>query len=101
MAGLGVGFGLANLLGTSSPGGSSAAGIGGLDGPAVASSLVRMHVATMPAALFAFAVSLMVGVVSPAGHLGAFVILAAGRCWAACCSTSCSPGRSASASWRT
>ena len=65
MAGLGVGFGLANLAGAVVAWRMLSRRIGGLDGRAVASSLVRMHVAACPPALFAIAVSLMVGVRAP------------------------------------
>jgi murein biosynthesis integral membrane protein MurJ len=76
VAGLGVGFGLANLIGAVIAWLVLSRRIGGLDGPAVASSLLRMHLASLAPACFAIAVSLMVGVVLPAGRLGAFVILA-------------------------
>jgi putative peptidoglycan lipid II flippase len=76
VAGLGVGFGLANLTGAVIAWRVLSRRIGGLDGPAVTSSLVRMHVASLVPALFAVAVSLMVGVLLPTGRLGAFVILA-------------------------
>ncbi|MGH3274858.1 MAG: murein biosynthesis integral membrane protein MurJ, partial [Streptosporangiaceae bacterium] len=49
--------------------------IGGLDGPLISSSLVRMHAAALPPAFFAIAVSLMVGVLFPVGRVGAFVTL--------------------------
>jgi putative peptidoglycan lipid II flippase len=76
VAGLGVGFGLANLTGAVIAWRVLSRRIGGLDGPAVTSSLVRMHVASLAPALFAVAISLMVGVLLPTGRLGAFVILA-------------------------
>jgi len=76
VAGLGVGFGLANLTGAVIAWRVLSRRIGGLDGHAVASSLVRMHLASLAPACFAVAISLMVGVVLPAGRLGAFVIIA-------------------------
>jgi putative peptidoglycan lipid II flippase len=76
VAGLGVGFGLANLTGAVIAWRVLSRRIGGLDGHAVASSLVRMHLASLAPACFAIAISLMVGVLLPAGRLGAFVIIA-------------------------
>ena len=76
VAGLGVGFGLANLTGAVIAWRVLSRRIGGLDGHAVASSLIRMHLASLAPACFAIAISLMVGVVLPTGRLGAFVIIA-------------------------
>jgi putative peptidoglycan lipid II flippase len=76
VAGLGVGFGLANLTGAVIAWLVLSKRIGGLDGPTVASSLVRMHLASLAPACYAIAISLMIGVVLPAGRLGAFVIIA-------------------------
>jgi putative peptidoglycan lipid II flippase len=78
VAGLGIGFGLANLLGAIVGGRILSVRLGGLDGPAVTQTLVRMHVATLPAAIFALAVAVMVGAVLGTGHLGAFVTLLVG-----------------------
>ena len=63
VAGLGLGFGLANLVGAIVAGRILSRRLGGLDGGAVTQTLVRMHVATIPAAIFALAVSVMVGAV--------------------------------------
>jgi putative peptidoglycan lipid II flippase len=76
VAGLGVGFGLANVLGSALAWHVLSRRIGGLDGRAVTRSLVRMHAASIPPALFAIAVSVTVGVVLPAGHLNAVVTVA-------------------------
>jgi putative peptidoglycan lipid II flippase len=76
VAGLGVGFGLANLTGAVIAWLVLSRRIGGLDGHTVGSSLVRMHLASLAPACFAIAISLMVGVLLPAGRLGAFVIIA-------------------------
>jgi putative peptidoglycan lipid II flippase len=76
VAGLGVGFGLANLTGAVIAWRVLSRRIGGLDGHTVASSLVRMHLASLAPACFAIAISLMIGVLLPAGRLGAFVIIA-------------------------
>jgi putative peptidoglycan lipid II flippase len=73
VAGLGVGFGLANVVGMVLASRVLGRRIGGLDGRAVTRSLVRMHAAAIPPALFALAVSVTVGVVLPAGHLNAAV----------------------------
>jgi putative peptidoglycan lipid II flippase len=78
VAGLGLGFGLANLVGAIVAGRILSLRLGGLNGGAVTQTLVRMHVATIPAALFALAVSVMAGAVFGAGHLGAFVTLLVG-----------------------
>ena len=75
VAGLGIGFGLANLTGAIIAWLILSRRIGGLDGAAVASSLVRMHLASLAPACFAIAISLMIDVLVPAGRLGAFVIL--------------------------
>jgi putative peptidoglycan lipid II flippase len=75
VAGLGVGFGLANLAGAVIAWLVLSRRIGGLDGPTVASSLVRMHLASLAPACYAIAISLMIGVVLPSGRLGAFVTL--------------------------
>ncbi|HEU5418071.1 MAG TPA: murein biosynthesis integral membrane protein MurJ [Streptosporangiaceae bacterium] len=82
VAGLGVGFGLANLAGTVVAWRILSRRIGGLDGRAVTGSLIRMHLAAIPPALFAIAVSLMVGVVLPAGHLNAVVTVTIAGCGA-------------------
>ena len=76
VAGLGVGFGLANLTGAAIAWWVLSRRIGGLDGPAVASSLVRMHLASVAPACFAIGISLMIGVLLPTGRLGAFVTIA-------------------------
>jgi putative peptidoglycan lipid II flippase len=73
VAGLGVGFGLANLLGTIVAWHVLSGRLGGLDGRAVTGSLLRMHGASIPPAIFAIAVSVTVGVLVPAGHLNAFI----------------------------
>jgi len=75
VAGLGIGFGLANLAGAIMAWLILSRRIGGLDGVTVASSLVRMHLASLAPACYAIAISLMIGVLFPAGRLGAFLIL--------------------------
>jgi putative peptidoglycan lipid II flippase len=71
VAGLGAGFGLANLFGTVAAWWVLSRRIGGLDGPAVWSSLRRMHVAAIPAVLFAVAVSVMINAVVRGGTISA------------------------------
>jgi putative peptidoglycan lipid II flippase len=73
VAGLGAGFGLANLAGTVLAWYVLARRIGGLDGTAIRASLVRMHISAVPGMIFAVAVSVMVGVVLPTGRLGALL----------------------------
>jgi putative peptidoglycan lipid II flippase len=60
VAGLGVGFGLANLVGTVLAWRILTRRLRGLDGYRIGRSLVRMHAATLPAALIA----VLVGIVS-------------------------------------
>jgi putative peptidoglycan lipid II flippase len=71
VAGLGIGFGVANLIGTIIAGRVLSARLGGLDGPAVTRSLVRMHVAAIPAAVFALAASIMITSILGNGRFGA------------------------------
>jgi putative peptidoglycan lipid II flippase len=80
VAGLGAGFGLANLLGCVLAGRVLARRLGGLDGYLIRRSLVRMHVAAGPAALLAILVSVLVGSVISAGEFNALatVVLAGG-----------------------
>jgi murein biosynthesis integral membrane protein MurJ len=60
VAALGVGFGLANLLGIILAWRILSRRVGGLDGRAIGSSVSRMYAATVPAALLALFVSLLV-----------------------------------------
>jgi putative peptidoglycan lipid II flippase len=59
VAGLGIGFGLANLLGTLLAWRILSRRLRGLDGWQIGRSLVRMHAATLPAALIAILVGLL------------------------------------------
>jgi putative peptidoglycan lipid II flippase len=61
VAGLGVGFGLANVLGSIIAWKILSGRLGGLDGRAVGSTLARMHAAAVPAALLAALIGLLVG----------------------------------------
>jgi putative peptidoglycan lipid II flippase len=60
VAGLGVGFGLANLLGTAIAWRILSRRVGGLDGRAIGGAVARMYAATVPAAMLALLVSLLV-----------------------------------------
>jgi putative peptidoglycan lipid II flippase len=61
VAGLGVGFGLANLVGVTLAWRILSLRLRGLDGYHITRSLVRMYAATVPAALLAILVGLIVG----------------------------------------
>jgi putative peptidoglycan lipid II flippase len=75
VAGLGAGFGLANLVGAVAAWLVLSRRIGGLDGFAVKSSLIRMHVAAIPAVIFAVAVSVMINAVIAGGTIAAVIIV--------------------------
>jgi putative peptidoglycan lipid II flippase len=61
VAGLGVGFGLANLVGTVIAWRILSRRLHGLDGYLIGRSLVRMHAAAIPAALLAIVVGILSG----------------------------------------
>jgi putative peptidoglycan lipid II flippase len=82
VAGLGAGFGLASLAGTIAAWRVLSRRIGGLDGQAIGSGLVRMHAAAIPGAVFAIAVAVMVGAVIPGGRIAALLTVAIGGCGA-------------------
>jgi putative peptidoglycan lipid II flippase len=65
--GLAAAFGIANLVGTILSWRILSHRMRGLEGHVIARSLVRMHLAAIPAAVFALAVAFAVGVVVPAG----------------------------------
>ncbi len=73
VAGLGAGFGAANLVGAVAGWWILSRRIGGLDGRRIGVSLVKMHVAAIPCVLFAAAVTVMIGAVVPAGTLAALI----------------------------
>jgi putative peptidoglycan lipid II flippase len=60
VAGLGVGFGLANVLGSIVAWQILSRRIGGLDGRRIGSTLARMHAASVPAALMAIFVGMVI-----------------------------------------
>jgi putative peptidoglycan lipid II flippase len=78
IAGLGVGFGLANLLGMIVSWRILSRRMHGLDGPAISSSVGRMYAATVPAALLALFVSLLVHNIVSGPHVAAVLILVLG-----------------------
>jgi putative peptidoglycan lipid II flippase len=78
VAGLGAGFGIANLAGTIAAWLVLSRRIGGLGGRAIGGGLVRMHASAIPGAIFAIAVSVMVGAVIPAGRIAALFTVALG-----------------------
>jgi len=78
VAGLGAGFGVANVVGTVIAWRVLSRRVGGLDGRRVGSALVRMNAAAIPGVIFAIAVSVMVGAVIPGGRIAALVTVALG-----------------------
>jgi putative peptidoglycan lipid II flippase len=73
VAGLGIGFGISNLVGAIAGWWTLSRRIGGLDGNRIGISLVKMHLSAVPCVLLAAAVSVMVGSVVPAGTLSALI----------------------------
>jgi hypothetical protein len=59
--------------------------LGGLAGGQIGRSLVRMHVAALPAAIFALAVAVVVTLALPTGRPGAFLIVVVGGAGALLC----------------
>ena len=78
VAGLGAGFGVANVVGTLVAWRILSKRIGGLGGRAIGKGLIRMHASVIPGVLFALAVSLMISAVAPGGRLGALATVAIG-----------------------
>jgi putative peptidoglycan lipid II flippase len=77
--GLGAAFGLANLVGTLVAWRILSRRMRGLAGKAIAVALVRMHIAAVPAAIFALAVTFAVGVVlSPGPVFGIITVILGG-----------------------
>ncbi len=85
VAALGAGFGLANLTGTIIAWRVLSRRLGGLGGREIGRSLVRMHVAAVPAAIFALAVAIVVGLTLSVGRAGAFVVVIVGGAGALLC----------------
>ncbi len=82
---LGAGFGLANLIGAVIAWRVLSNRLGGLAGREIGRSLVRMHVAALPAAIFALAVAVVVTVVLSTARSGAFLIVVVGGAGALLC----------------
>jgi putative peptidoglycan lipid II flippase len=78
VAGLGAGFGVSNLVGTLVAWQVLSRRIGGLDGAEIGRGLVRMHAAAIPGAVFAIAVSVMLGAVIPGGRIAALATVTLG-----------------------
>jgi putative peptidoglycan lipid II flippase len=71
VAGLGLAFGLSNVLGSALAWWLLSRRLGGMDGRSIGRSLLRMHAAAAPAAALALTISLPAGLVLPAGTLTA------------------------------
>ncbi len=82
VVGLGAGFGLANLAGSIAAWRILGRRIGGLAGEVIGPSLVRMHLAAIPAALFALGVGVMIGSVLQPGRISALATVVVGGCGA-------------------
>jgi len=80
VAGLAVGYGIANLLGTVAGWALLLRRVGSLDGRNIARSLTRMHLATLPGAVFALAVMAGAGHIlrNPSAAYGLVVTVAGG-----------------------
>ena len=78
VAGLGAGFGVANVVGTLSRGGYSASASAASAAATIGKGLIRMHASVIPGVLFALAVSLAISAVAPGGRLGALATVAIG-----------------------
>ncbi len=78
VAALGVGFGLANLAGAILAWRILSVRLGGLAGQEIKSSLMRMHAAAIPAALFALIVAIVVGGALAAGKLSSALVVVVG-----------------------
>jgi len=78
VAALGAGFGLANSIGAVLAWRILSRRLGGLAGRQIGMSLLRMHVAALPAALFALAVMVMITGVFSTGKVPAFAVVALG-----------------------
>ena len=76
--GLGVSFGVSNVVGALVSWRILSRRLGGLAGRQIADSLGRMHVAAMPALLFAWAVTFMVGVLFAPGPVYGLITVVLG-----------------------
>jgi putative peptidoglycan lipid II flippase len=73
VAGLGAGFGAANLTGAVAAWWVLSRRTGGLDGRRIGASIIKMHLSAIPSVLFTVAIIVMVGVILPTGTLSALV----------------------------
>jgi putative peptidoglycan lipid II flippase len=78
VAGLGVGFGLANLLGTILAWRILSRRLRGLDARVIGGTLVKMHAAAIPGALFAITIGIMVADAHVRGRTGAAITVIVG-----------------------
>ncbi len=78
VAGLGVGFGVASLLMSAWLWRILSRRIGGLDTRRIGRTLLRMHIAALPGAVFAIAVSVITDRIAPAGTATSLAIVAIG-----------------------
>jgi putative peptidoglycan lipid II flippase len=78
VAGLGVGFGLANLLGTFLAWRILSRRLRGLDGLAISGALAKMHAAAIPGALFAVTIGMMVTDAIGGGRTSALITVIVG-----------------------
>ena len=85
VAALGAGFGLSNLVGTAIAWRVLSVRLGGLGGRVIGRSLLRMHVAALPAAIFALAVVAAVTWALSTARSGAFLIVVFGGAGALLC----------------
>jgi putative peptidoglycan lipid II flippase len=76
--GLGIAFGLSNVVGAAASWRVLSRRLGGLEGHRIAGSLVRMHGAAIPAMIFAWATTFMVGVIFAAGPLFGLITVVIG-----------------------
>ncbi len=78
VAGVAAGFGISNVVMTVALWRALSRRVGDLDSRRINSSLLRMHVAAIPAVIFAVAVSVVIGAAAPSGTLAALVTVAVG-----------------------
>jgi putative peptidoglycan lipid II flippase len=77
--GVAAAFGIANLVGTVIAWRILSTRMRGLDGHRIASSLIRMHLAAIPGAIFALAITFSVGVIlSPGPAFGIITVIVGG-----------------------
>ncbi len=77
--GVAAAFGIANLVGTVIAWRALSRRMRGLDGRLIASSLIRMHLAAIPGAIFALAITFAVGVIlSPGPAFGIITVIIGG-----------------------